>query len=72
MSWKPMHTYPLNVLNGRSSRALNMPGPKSCRIECVGCDHVNLVAASRKLLGKVLDQHRGPVNRREVGLCNQN
>ena len=71
MSWKPMHTYPLNVLNVRSRRARKMPGPKSCRTECIGCDHVNLVAASRKLLGKVLNQHRGPIDRGEVGLCDQ-
>ena len=67
-----MHTYPSNVLNGRGPRALGFPGPKSCRTECIGRNHVNLVAASRKLLGKVLHQHRGPVDRRKVGLRNQN
>ena len=67
-----MHMHPSNFLNGRGPRALSISGPKSCRTECVGRDHVNLIAASRKLFGNVLDQHRGPVDRREVGLCNEN
>jgi hypothetical protein len=51
--------------------AFDTPSSKPARPERICRDHVNLIATSRKLLGKVLNLHRGPIDRWEVGLCEQ-
>jgi hypothetical protein len=63
-----MHVDTPDVLNRGGSHTLRASRANAGRPERVRGDHMNLVAVGRKLLGEVLDQNRGAVDRREIGL----